>query len=288
MANRGSSIDNPRHILSISGGKDSAALAIHIKNTRNIPDLEYVFIDTGEELPETYEFLMKIEGLLGVTVTRIRPEKSFEFYLKENGNFLPSQRQRWCTINLKIKPFEKFIGEDFAVSYIGIRADEDRAGFISSKGNIVANYPFIEDGLTKADINRILEESGLGLPEYYKWRSRSGCYFCFYQQKVEWLGLKENHPDLYEKAKQFETVDEKSGKRFTWNGEGQLDDILSNPSQIRARHQKSLESKLKAGKNLSLKHVFAKDRNDQMVKADAFDQVMKEMEQGEGCLICTV
>ena len=40
----------------------------------------------------------------------------------------------------------------------------------------------------------ILEESGLGLPEYYKWRSRSGCTFCFFQKKIEWIGLQENNP----------------------------------------------------------------------------------------------
>ncbi len=284
----GKSKDNPRRILSISGGKDSAALAIHMKNTRQVDDLEYVFIDTGEELPETYEFLMKIEGLLGVAVTRIKPDMCFEDLLRKNGNFLPSQRQRWCTIDMKIKPFEKFIGDDYAVSYIGIRADENRQGFISSKGNIEPVYPFIEDGINKADVNQILQESGLGLPDYYKWRTRSGCYFCFYQQKVEWLGLKENHPELYEKAKEFERMDEKSGKKFTWNEEGDLDDTLDNPALIKARHKKALESRLKNKKNMSLREIYAHARNDEMAKAEAFEAAMKDLDQGEGCLVCTI
>ena len=63
--------------------------------------------------------------------------------------------------------------------------------------NIEPKYPFKEDGITETDVYRILEESGLGLPEYYKWRTRSGCYFCFYQRKAEWVGLMENHPDLF-------------------------------------------------------------------------------------------
>ena len=46
-------------------------------------------------------------------------------------------------------------------------------------------------------------ESGLGKPSYYEWRSRSGCYFCFYQRKKEWVGLLENHPDLFEKAIEY-------------------------------------------------------------------------------------
>ncbi len=83
----------------------------------------------------------------------------------------------------------------------------------SDKQNIIPIYPFRDDGLGIADIKQILEESGLGLPEYYNWRSRSGCYFCFYQQIGEWQRLKENHPDLFEAAKKYEN----ESKGFLWN-----------------------------------------------------------------------
>ena len=124
------------------------------------------------------------------------------------GNYLPSVRARWCTGALKIKPFEHFVGSGTAYSYIGIRDDEDREGYRKSKApalsdrpNIIPVYPFKDDGITLSGVKKILENSGLGLPDYYKWRSRSGCYFCFYQQIGEWQGLKENHPELFEKAK---------------------------------------------------------------------------------------
>lgn len=71
------------------------------------------------------------------------------------------------------------------VSYVGIRGDEDRVGYISTKPNITAVFPFKQAGLGHADILRLLEESGLGLPSYYRWRSRSGCYFCFFQRKLD-------------------------------------------------------------------------------------------------------
>ena len=61
---------------------------------------------------------------------------------------------------------------------------------------------------------RILEDAGVGLPEYYEWRTRSGCYFCFYQQVAEWQGLKERHPDLFERAKTYEQTS--SGRGYTW------------------------------------------------------------------------
>ena len=48
-----------RHILGISGGKDSAALAVLLH--KEIPEMEYVFADTKKELPETYLFLDRLE-----------------------------------------------------------------------------------------------------------------------------------------------------------------------------------------------------------------------------------
>ena len=239
---------NARHIVSLSGGKDSTALAVYLSQT--YPDLpfEYVFSDTGVELPETYDYFDRLEHVLGVTVTKVSAldllevsEKvgrtPFDIVLYEHfAGFLPSPRSRWCTRMLKIHPFEKYIGTDRAYSYIAIRADENRQGYLGSgskpvvlsdKRNISPVYPFKDVGLTLADVQRILDECGLGLPDYYKWRSRSGCYFCFYQQLAEWQGLKEQHPDLFEKAKKYEK--NRNGRRYTWVDGRSLDDIAGMP-----------------------------------------------------------
>lgn len=227
-----------RHILSFSGGKDSTALAFHLRD--NHPDiaarLEIVFCDTGTELPETYDYIRRFEAITGFRVKRInaleynthsiddkRNRNAFDHTLKEiYGHYLPRPAMRWCTRELKIKPFEAYVGTDRAYSYIGIRAEEKREGYrqnaptparsangkpvvISEKSNIIPVYPFREDGLDLHDIKTLLDDSGLGLPPYYRWRSRSGCYFCFYQQIGEWQGLKEHHPELFEKAKAYES-----------------------------------------------------------------------------------
>ncbi|MCA8914672.1 MAG: phosphoadenosine phosphosulfate reductase family protein [Planctomycetes bacterium] len=238
-----------RHIVSVSGGKDSAALAIYMR--QRYPDLpvEYVFCDTHNELPETDDFIARLEAVLGRQVTRvsaldvlnIRAKKgrnAFEIYLNElYGGFLPNPRSRWCTRVLKIEPFERYVGSGSAYSYIGIRADEDRDGYqtgkkppvFSQKPNIMPVYPFRDDGIDLQGVKRILEDSGLGLPSYYDWRSRSGCYFCFYQQIGEWQGLKREHPDLFEKAKSFEkTVGD---KQFTWCQGRNLEEIASLPER---------------------------------------------------------
>src|SRR5690554_590008 len=232
-------LEGYRHVLGISGGKDSAALAIYIKE--HYPaiheKIEYFFTDTGAELVEVYSFLDKLEAFLGKEIIRLNSEKTFEEWLEEHNQFLPSPRQRWCTRAMKIKPFEGFIGDDPVISYIGIRADENREGYISQKETIKAVFPFIEDRLIRDDIFQILEDT-IGIPEYYKWRSRSGCYFCFFQQQGEWLGLKRNHPELFEKAKSFENklrkkYDWKDGEveipntGYTWSSQGTLDEIVA-------------------------------------------------------------
>jgi hypothetical protein len=228
-----------RHIVSLSGGKDSSALAIYLRN--RIPDLEYVFCDTGEELPETYEYLARLQAFLGKPIIHLRPAgKSFRDLIEERGGFLPSPSARWCTRELKIEPFERYVGDDYVYSYIALRADETgRKGYIARKPNIVPRYPFIEEGIKHDDVVQILEDSGLGLPSYYRWRSRSGCYFCFFQQRIEWVGLLENHPDLFWKAAEFERIDESSGKRYTWSGQESLRELAQSEriAQIRQQHE---------------------------------------------------
>ncbi len=230
--------DSTRHVLGISGGKDSAALAIYIKEC--YPEVhekvEYFFTDTGAELKEVYEFLDKLEAYLGKEIVRLSSGKDFDHWLKLHNEYLPSPQQRWCTRVMKIKPFEAFVGDDPVISYIGIRADENREGYISRKETIKPIFPFIEDGLIRDDIFQMLEDT-VGIPEYYQWRSRSGCYFCFFQRQDEWLGLKRNHPELFEKAKAFEKrkrekydwadgKQEIEGHGYTWSSQGSIDELV--------------------------------------------------------------
>ena len=326
-----------RHVLGISGGKDSAALAIYLKNRYPNLELEYYTCDTGKELYETYELVEKLESYLGKKITKLKAGENsskdpFDHFYNYYKGYLPSSNARWCTKTLKLDPFEDFVGTDPVISYVGIRGDEDREGYISKKTNIQSIFPFRkniwsldvitkvlkneniksieeiykfsskslnieriidivnqpistkflmdqklnllldqdikefnrvvfeylkvtdyplsreldfplvqnDEVLVREDIFKILRESGVGVPAYYEpitfevdgkrgeyMRSRSGCYFCFFQQKIEWVWLLEQHPDLFEKAKYYEN--QKDG--FTWNqGESLIE--LSEPQRV--------------------------------------------------------
>ena len=269
-----------RHILNLSGGKDSTALAIYLRD--RIPDLEYVFYDTEKELPETYDYLDLVEAYLGKKVIRLRHDgRGFDHWLAVYRGYLPSTRMRWCTKHLKIRPFEHFVGDDNVVTYIGIRADEDRTGYLSSRPNIRARYPFKEDGITKQDVLRILKESGLGMPSYYHWRSRSGCYFCFFQQKIEWVGLLEKHPNYYLMAQSYEKL-LPNGTRYTWNGDESLEE-LSRPeriAEIKAEHERRMALESKRQHNRSLMEVALDN--------DTFASVIEGYQLDDPCIECSV
>ena len=238
-----------KHVLGLSGGRDSAALAVYMRQNNPEIQLEYFFTDTGKELPEVYEFLGRLEGFIGKPILRLNPDRDFDFWLKQYNNFLPSPKSRWCTRQLKLRPFESWIRPDLEAgkmvfSYVAIRSDEEfREGYKGSHQNMKTVLPLKEAGIDKHGVMEILESSGLGLPKYYDWRSRSGCTFCFYQQKIEWVRLKERHPKAFDEAKSYEKTAEANGSPFTWT-EGETLDELTSPKrteQIKADYQKRLQ-----------------------------------------------
>ena len=348
-----------RHVLGISGGKDSAALAMYMKTHHPEIDMEYYFSDTGKELDETYELIQELESFLGKKIIKLEANHShknpFDHYLDIYNGFLPSSMARWCTLKLKLEPFERWIGDDLAISYVGIRDDEDREGYVSTKSNIQSVFPFrkhiwsmeilhkvlhntnreklaalyqkhgqaemidrymeivnepqspkylfsqklkdllqlsiatfnhvvfdflkdenypisnlqeysLLDNEDSVDIKKVFElfqNNGVKVPGYYDEiefevdgqkgvynRSRSGCFFCFYQRKIEWIWLYERHPELFKKAQEYE----KDG--YSWMDNETLEQLIhpARMAQIKLDYITTLQKKLN-GKNKSNKLV---------------------------------
>jgi len=393
-----------RHVLGISGGKDSAGLAIYMKDHFPSLDLDLYCCDTGKELDETYELISKLESYLGKKVTMLqaidtkkmaKPDYTngshkntpFDYYLDDYDGFLPSSFARWCTKNLKLKPFEEYIGEDPTISYVAIRGDEEREAYISTKQNVQTIFPFkkniwsadvimlvldehnigqlrdiYEKKVKPENLTRILEElerpisleynlnrktktlidldvtafnyvvfhflkktdypigrlddfplldkseleqdkriivrdqvfdmlekSGVGVPQYYKKleyevdgkkgtysRTRSGCFFCFYQQKIEWVWLYENNREKFKEAMAYE----KEG--FTWMEEESLAELAKEErrNEIKRQHLKRKQNGSGKKSKTLLSNLLNEDE-----KGEYFD---KEDEDYAGCTVCFI
>ena len=88
-----------RHVLGISGGKDSAALAVYLKQRHPDMPIEYYTADTGKELDETYQVIDNLELYLGQKIDRLNAaegstEDPFDHFLAMYGGFLPSSTAR--------------------------------------------------------------------------------------------------------------------------------------------------------------------------------------------------
>ncbi|MEZ9468097.1 phosphoadenosine phosphosulfate reductase family protein [Vibrio breoganii] len=298
-----------KHVLGLSGGKDSAALAIYMAREYPELDIDYFFTDTGYELPEVYEFIEQLESILGKEILRLNHNertvnndvKVFDKLLVEHNNFLPSGRQRWCTIRMKLEPFEKWIKPYLndgyeVVSYVGIRADEPwRDGYTPNESQkyLKIKMPFADDGIKRAGVISLLESSGIGLPKYYEWRSRSGCTFCFFQRKIEWVRLMERYPEAFEEAKAYEKRAETSanGETFYWMGPNEPLTTLEDPiriAQIKANHEKSLKrfEKKKSRERKRKLGLHAMVDEEQLIDTMFMDEIYDEVEGGGACVTC--
>ncbi|WP_033916653.1 phosphoadenosine phosphosulfate reductase family protein [Campylobacter sputorum] len=279
------------HVVSISGGKDSAALAIYLKNKYPSIKFEYLFFDTGEELQDTYDYLRDLENLAGIEVQRLKPKKSFKELLMEHNDFLPSPMERWCTRKMKLETFlnkMKEYSEYQIYNYIGIRADENRDGLVPTQENITTVMPFKDDGITLDDVKRILNDIGLGLPKYYDaiydekydieyFRSRSGCYFCFFMRQIEWVWLYEQRPKEFKKAMEFE----KDG--YSWIKGMPLSELIK-PENI-DKIKKSYKRMEEIRKNQPIKNGTMMQEMEFISK---HDKMIYDIEKDKLCTMCTL
>jgi 3'-phosphoadenosine 5'-phosphosulfate sulfotransferase (PAPS reductase)/FAD synthetase len=117
-----------RVIVQYSGGKDSQACLLWACNKYGADKIEAVFCDTGWEHPLTYEHIFTTTEQLGVKLTYLKSDKYEGFAnMVEKKKRFPSTNARFCTEELKIKPFINYILDqvnDHAIIVQGIRSAE--------------------------------------------------------------------------------------------------------------------------------------------------------------------
>lgn len=180
----------PMHVVGLSGGKDSTALALWLHE--NEPrDYEFICNETGDELPEMRAHWEKLGELLGKKIKPVRAHTDL-VGLCEEQQALPNWRQRWCTRILKIEPTIAYMSSlpEGSVLYVGLRADEEaRRGLYGD--DVTVRFPLREQGWDEDRVWAYLDEKGVCIPD------RTDCGLCYYQRLDEWRTLYFKYPEKY-------------------------------------------------------------------------------------------
>lgn len=186
----------PQHIVALSGGKDSTAMALELA-AREPRAYRYVCTPTGNELPDMVAHWARLETLLGARLELLGTH-TLEG-LMGHQECLPSTRMRWCTRMLKIEPVQRFYAAlpPGSVAYVGLRADEPtREGIFGSA--VQQRFPLRDWGWGIDQVRGSLRERGVAIP------SRTDCAWCPYQAADDWFRLWRDHRDMYMRAEAWE------------------------------------------------------------------------------------
>lgn len=206
------------HIVSLSGGKDSTAMLLMMIE-RGIRVDEVVFADTGMDFPAMYDHLEKVEGMIGMEVTRLRCESTFEHLMfdhvlakgrraGERGYGWARPNARWCTSKMKTELIGRHVRNlgPSCVQFVGIAADEAHRASDPRK-----RYPLVEWGITEAQALSYCYDHGLDWGGLYEMFNRVSCWCCPLQSLDDLRKLRRNFPDLWERLLE---MDERSCNSF--------------------------------------------------------------------------
>jgi 3'-phosphoadenosine 5'-phosphosulfate sulfotransferase (PAPS reductase)/FAD synthetase len=198
----------PQHVVGLSGGKDSTALALRLTEIEP-RDYTYICNETGDELPEMQAHWSRLEDMLGKPIHRVRHDRNLSEEIEFQG-MLPNVFARWCTRILKIEPTIAYMATlpENSVLYVGLRSDEElRAGIYGE--DISIRFPMREWGWGLQDVISYLESREVCIP------ARTDCARCPYQRLGQWRDLYFNHRTIYLSA-----IEQEDKSRHTFRSPG--------------------------------------------------------------------
>ena len=198
-----------QYVVSYGGGVNSTALIILLVKKR-LP-LDYVvFADTGNEMPETYQYL-KVMGRylekveIPLEIVRVRSGESLSDRCTRR-RVIPSEVWRWCTRDMKVTPIHAFYRglKAHIYQYMGIDYGEVHRMKPARVDYVTNLYPLIDAKIKRDGCVDIIKKARLPVP------IKSGCYICPFNNMERWASIHDKHPDLYKTAIKIE----ENGKHF--------------------------------------------------------------------------
>lgn len=279
-------LDGRRLVVSVSGGKDSTAVCLHLMELGYAPD-EYdrVFFDTGWEHQVTLDYLRGplvehvgpiewVREVVDLPEELVPIAEDFERELGQSPSAMirlilkkgmfPSRRIRWCTQLLKVKPAGLALAaRDPAVNVVGIRAAESKARSIMGEWDIFnvklpgvkwrgdVWRPLID--WTVEDVIAIHQRAGLRPnPLYLKSSSRVGCWPCIYARKAEIRNIANETP---ERIALLERLEEVVGRLAAWRMAKAGKPLRSNPAWFQAPVRKRMPDGSRSGECWPIQRV---------------------------------
>jgi 3'-phosphoadenosine 5'-phosphosulfate sulfotransferase (PAPS reductase)/FAD synthetase len=212
----------------VSGGKDSTAVALLLKEV-GIP-YEAIHFDTGWEHPLTEAYVREtLPDIIGPIKIMQGRFSGFAEMVKKKGMF-PSRVRRFCTQELKVKPFITYLKQrqldgDDPVSAVGIRAAESQARSTLEEWEENESYdcevwrPII--AWSEQDVIDMHAKHGIiPNPLYLKGARRVGCWPCIFSAKKEIRLLAQIDPKRTAEIEALEAeVQESARARYAARGE---------------------------------------------------------------------
>jgi len=212
-------------VASVSGGKDSTAMVLYLKEQDLPNEIHYVWANTVWEAPDVYDYIeTTLKPLCGENFHEVRNSKypnGMVDLVKHKGAF-PFRRGRFCTENLKTKPIANWIKSELAlppdklcINAVGIRAAESKArsqmleyepGSPLGKGLVSMTWrPLIH--YTWPDISGLHRRAGIKPCDLYLQKNavkRIGCFPCIMSSKAEIRKIATEYPEIIDKIEVLE------------------------------------------------------------------------------------
>jgi hypothetical protein len=220
--------------LSLGAGVQSSALALMAATGEVGPvPTAAIFADTQAEPASVYRWLDWLEaeiarsshpfpvhrvtrGSLTATALEERITKDgrrycktfIPFFVKSATGSIGRVMHRSCTKDFKIQPITQLVRRLAGVrrnqshvsvtQWLGISRDELQRAKTSQERWMQLRFPLIELGLTRSDCIEWMQRRGYPKPP------RSSCVFCPFHSLAEWRRLRDEEPEAFAEAVQFE------------------------------------------------------------------------------------